>query len=380
MLLFTFVSGLFLLIAYVTHRTIELMEVFKQVDLVNDHNCILFKGATGIEDLVGYSKRTLLGSSNDNLPLFHTEDKGSLKDGSIIVFYLDDYTKNSTITKLQIDGFPKNVSFHPHGIYLYDSKLLYVINHAHERGGERVEVLEFKSSKSGYKLKYLRSIELGHQFDGMMNDLVVVSDKDEFYITSYLPWTKDPIFGPISTSLGSMRHHLELIFGMKRTYVYFCEKNNCQKVNGTESLMNNGITYDLKNRIYVSNLPEKEVRVFEFKNETKAQLTPIKNISVPYAIDNLEYDSSTGLITGGTIGKIATHGDIVKSFKETKSISRSVKDYGGAVSIDTKTDEVRTLTMYESKLYGTSSALKFRNRVVHGSWCDDGVLVCELKK
>lgn len=51
--------------------------------------------------------------------------------------------KDPKLIPLKIYGFPKELAFHPHGIYLYTKRsvrYLYVINHAYNNGGERVEV------------------------------------------------------------------------------------------------------------------------------------------------------------------------------------------------------------------------------------------------
>jgi len=54
------------------------------------------------------------------------------------------------IHQLPLTGFPPDVAFHPHGIYLdRPTSKLYVVNHAYNRGGERIDV--FLLSHNDYK-------------------------------------------------------------------------------------------------------------------------------------------------------------------------------------------------------------------------------------
>jgi hypothetical protein len=93
------------------------------------------------------------------------------------------------IKTLPMNNFPSNVSFHPHGTYLYKDKYLYVINYAFDKGGERVEVFEVLSSRSGLELNYLPSIVYPSKFAGIFNDLVVIGDDDdEILLTTWMPF------------------------------------------------------------------------------------------------------------------------------------------------------------------------------------------------
>jgi hypothetical protein len=58
------------------------------------------------------------------------------------------------IEPLKIDNFPPRIAFHPLGIYYFhEKKELFVINHAFDRGGERIEVVFFHSIDRSSKLK-----------------------------------------------------------------------------------------------------------------------------------------------------------------------------------------------------------------------------------
>lgn len=63
------------------------------------------------------------------------------KDGAI--YSIDVATMNSK--RQMVVNFPKNISFNPHGMDVYDNQL-YVINHASaHKGGERIEVFDIRT-------------------------------------------------------------------------------------------------------------------------------------------------------------------------------------------------------------------------------------------
>ncbi len=68
---------------------------------------------------------------------------------------------------------------------IWEDRLLYVINHAFGKGGERVEVFELKTSPE-LKITYSRSIRFPDKYAGNLNDLVMIG-LDEFYITEFWP-------------------------------------------------------------------------------------------------------------------------------------------------------------------------------------------------
>jgi hypothetical protein len=93
---------------------------------------------------------------------------------------------------LEIRSWPEEDKFHPHGIYWHSkTNRLYVINHAYDAGGERVEVIITTQKKDTIKLKYERSFAFQDKLMGSMNDLVVVGNGNEFYITQWLPFPHD---------------------------------------------------------------------------------------------------------------------------------------------------------------------------------------------
>ena len=65
------------------------------------------------------------------------------------------------LKKLEIENWPKGISFQPHGIYVHkETGTLYAISHALHQGGERIEVFDVvvNSEDIPIKLKYKHSI------------------------------------------------------------------------------------------------------------------------------------------------------------------------------------------------------------------------------
>jgi hypothetical protein len=77
---------------------------------------------------------------------------------------------------------------------------------------------------------------------------------------------------------------------IKLTDVYYCKKDNCSKIEGISSLMNNRITYDLNNTVYVAATFEKKIKIYRINRNNTVEniLEYIYDIDVNYAIDNIE--------------------------------------------------------------------------------------------
>jgi len=140
-----FALNLFLIfLAYLIYNIIDLMEIFKKVEFKNEKNCKIIRGAIGFEDFQLFENQYLIGGSNDNLKMneMDYDTIAEVDKGNIAVF--DTITESFNFYK--IENFPENITFHPHGVYLYKNEknenYLYVINHAFSLGGERIEVIK----------------------------------------------------------------------------------------------------------------------------------------------------------------------------------------------------------------------------------------------
>ena len=50
-------------------------------------------------------------------------------------------------------NFPKEIAFHPHGIYIHQEKYVFVVNHAYDKGGERVDLFKLIET-DGLSMEY----------------------------------------------------------------------------------------------------------------------------------------------------------------------------------------------------------------------------------
>ena len=128
----TIFAVLVLALGYMAYNFFDTLETFKKIPPsdINDSSCEVIDGPVGIEDFVVYSKEILIGGSNDNLKLFQLAMYNATEDGTLVVFNMT----SKVLTSEKIEGFPKEIAFHPHGVYLFKNEFLYAINHAFEEG------------------------------------------------------------------------------------------------------------------------------------------------------------------------------------------------------------------------------------------------------
>ena len=144
---------LLLLISYIAYNIYDFIEITKDVDFKNNKNYRIIRGAEGFEDFHLYQNRYFIGGSNNNLKMFEMDFESikEVKNGKIVVF--DTHTQNLKL--FAVDNFPKEIDFHPHGVYIFNNNLLYVINHAYNFGGERIEVIEINQNEGINLISYL---------------------------------------------------------------------------------------------------------------------------------------------------------------------------------------------------------------------------------
>ena len=143
------------LIGFLVYLNDRLGNFFTEDFKLNDESCKVIEngGPEGPEDMVQWEHFLLISEFN-LLKVFLIGGPNSAPNGSIWAYDLE----HSTIYKLRIKNFPKNIDFHPHGIDIFGDEL-YVINHAYKRGGERIEVLRITNSEH-LELVYKSSIEV----------------------------------------------------------------------------------------------------------------------------------------------------------------------------------------------------------------------------
>lgn len=376
-----------LLLSYVCYNIFSLTDYFKKVSVYNDNNCYNINGPIGIEDIVHY-KHYLIGGSNQYLPLF-TQDNSihQTDNGQMIALN----TKTNQLFTLPIVNFPSNVPFHPHGLYLYHNKYIYVINHSITEG-ERVEVLEIlytntnaNDNSSALVLQYDHSIILPHGFNEITNDLVVINT-DEFYITTSYILERDNKRNKIKRVLFEITNALSIMFKINLAYTYHYKNNTMSKVLYSNGLFNNGIEYDEDNNLlFIAQTLNKRIRVLEIDNNSNSNINNgnrikfNRDIYLDYALDNIHYDINKSVITAGVIGNVYYSIQFSKLFARNGNGNGEIKNmYGGAIEINLKNhDEITLLIMAkEDKMKAITSAIVINDKVYLSSFGFNGLLVC----
>jgi len=290
------------------------------------------------------------------------------------------------------------VLFHPHGIYLYENsgeRLLFVINHAYAKGGERIDVFKVKGNNfEDVSVKYFQTIkpEVFAQLTGILNDLVVV-EPGKLYVTQYraFPDMLDGRDFHSSTILGKIYGIFNAIIffgGFKYSPVWFCsfDPNHAGEtdaqcfVASPPSWMVNGITADKDGYIYVALPPLKEVAVY--KRDPSNRLIQEAVIPTIRAVDNLVLDHKNGKIYGGFLVASDYVEFIMALTDKAKPKDKFIA--GGLIEITITKDKngkrsykaEETIVVPGSVLSGISGTVVDGDHVVFGSWFDEGVIVC----
>ena len=61
-----------------------------------------------------------------------------------------------------------------------------------------------------------------------------------------------------------------------------------------------------------------------------------------------------------------------------QTIPSDLDMYGGVMSIETKNNDTVEYLLMQNSFYGISSAVKYDDKIIMGSWRDKGVLICEV--
>jgi len=364
----------------------------------NDENCVLANptGLIGSEDLaIGRPRGSSRGNEDgkEDTILFITQ--GDLKN----VFHNNGQAAEGHIWTMRVDamepqiapvvGFPETTLFQPHGCYVSNTNdLLYVINHVGTYSAVEVFSIHYHRRRSRTDdrnhqppatLTYVHSIRDDDQFPVHgINDVVEGASRGEIYVTIWLPFG---IFVSADITM-FLQSVLAFVFRVRLTRVLRCtwgvsSSSQCQDATGHRQhrfFMANGITTnDDRSRIFVNDVLDKKIVVFSRSSEGSGSLVFESDIVLPFAGDNVEYDSETGALHIGSI-------PLLHSPKE-----------GGMMVAITKEEEEEELSIILSppqwsvthqvvhdgqKLQQISSAILFGDRVIMGSPNSHGILIC----
>lgn len=363
------------LISTLVGRFISVTEILKEVKTHGPEACFQVPSLKAPEDviLIPGTRQALMGI-DDRMAMWNTPGKGpeDAPMGGISAMTLPkDQSDRPQIRPLELQNWPKDIAFHPHGLYIHNNTL-YVVNHAYSQGGERVDVFLISNPHSQVALTYQRSIVLPDYMLGIGNDLAVISDQ-EFFISTWRSRPDSPSGRPHSLWY-ALQDLMGLLLGLEGSYVHRCRERQgqavCQVV--ASGLSMNGVTIRGE-ELWTVDTVGRVVKRFHISQE---KIIELSTIPVPFMVDNLEYDPETDLIYMGTLAR----GWDFFSFVQRSLAGEKVEGglMGGCDELDPKTGFVRQIVMQEEE-NGVSSCARSGKFVVMGSWQDPNVLLCPIQ-
>ena len=370
-------SLLLIFLAYATYNFINILDLFKTVDptLLQEDNCQIIPGYIGIEDFVEYSDEILIGGSNNNLKLFTLNNYNDTENGNMISFNIS--SKQFSIVPLK--NFPGNIAFHPHGIFLFKKEIIYVINHAFDKGGERIEKFRIieKEDKITY-LTYMQSFILPDTLKGTLNDLVALRE-DEFYFTSSYYTQLDTKNNDVGT-VNKIASLISIALNTKLTYAYYYYEQKTVQLSNAKGLLLNGIPLnDRFNTLYICDSLGKTVSIYSINKENHQIIKLIKTLDIGYGCDNLSFDSKTNQVYVTLMGRAKDFLELSSNYKSTRKLE--VKEmYGGIITIS-KLNIFSLSLIFKNKMMSVSNSIIKNNKLAILSSCvDNGIMICEIGK
>ncbi len=342
------------------------------------------KRQVGSEDLsMSRDGKVLFITQGDLHKTFHHGPKHSA-DGHIYTLGIDD----DKAVPSEIENFPSTMTFRPHGIYVSKTTdLMYVVNHLGEYS--QVEVFKINYDATPISLRYVRSVRDDNLFPRYgINDVVEGEKEGEVYITQWLPFglpaggsnhgetLKEKVVNSLKAQV-----LLAGATGLSLTRLFRCQwdvqdptkPSRCELATSRSFVGANGITTnDDRTKIFVVDATAKQVVVFA-KKAKRGHLTFDHVIDLPYAVDNIEYQSNGDLLMG-TIPILHIAAD-AKGPQDPVPGGMLVASPKGSSSQDWTLSH--PLVHDGTQMSQVSAAARFGDRIVLGSPFANGILVCE---
>lgn len=398
----SFAAVVSLYLASTAFRFLTFMDFFSESAVYNDEGCVRTNAVGATEDQTKFNNNAVL------MGLWKCSNYkvGEYRPGSIYVgsgFQNGDPAKTAEefvehhlkLEKLPVTGFPEDVDFHPHGIFIRkEDDELYVINHAYEKGGERIEVFDILTNDDDdsdpdnavpTSLRYKHSITsdwMKKEMNGILNSLVVV-EQNKFYVTQYLPFPEIRDGWLDMVTVLTLNLLKSFLFGSQNTSVSFCEYNEleeesltCRKVAGG-FIGANGLTHNGDfSKIFVAD--HKTINVFD-RDASTNDLSGRTTVVTPHFVDNIKYDDVSGNVYGGTINHLMNAAKNEYPI-ETKGAVAGVVELssqeGGKGKLSWKVRQVFS----SWKLNILSNGIRMNSYYVAGAggYGYDGLLVCPV--
>jgi hypothetical protein len=365
-----------IVVAYAIYNFNYIFTPFKEVKPINK-KCEVIRGSNGTEDIIKYGD-LYVGSAEDRGTNMYKNNKKTV-GGKMVSIDL----KTKTIEPIKIENYPEKIPLHPHGIYLFQNKTLYVINHPGKGTGERIEVFEIGVKDNKITLKYLRSLLFEKGWNNVFNSITVISE-NEFYLTQFSLFEVDHILDvEMKKQLLTMGSHL---LNIKLASVYYCNGHDansmakCRKIEGTKGRALNGITKDDDDNLYVADTFSKVITVYKINKgkENRGDLEYVRTINVGYGMDNIHYDSNTKKVYAAIFAKLIDF-PIMLNYVKEHGKAQNINFWSGAAEIDVKKDDkVTPLVMQNDTYYAVSNVIRAgEDKIMLGTFLDDGIMVCD---
>jgi hypothetical protein len=239
-----YLIGLGAIIVLVIADLIYLFDITKTVEFTDKEKpCKMIPGTDtmGIvaEDIMMLTDTLILAPHDDRTQLGLWANDGSAPrlggpkntpDGALFLIEMAD--DPVVPRKVEIKNWPRKIAFHPHGIDILrteEKTLIYIVNHAFSKGGERIEVIEFKDNEFYYVRSFVNEMQINREAMGTLNDVVAWSE-EEFYVTQFMPLAKDREWnGDEKTILHSLKEFGTLLaskYNVLSTPVWWCKTRN----------------------------------------------------------------------------------------------------------------------------------------------------------
>lgn len=359
----SWIIGLFVaILAFVGYRVTCVFDLFKSYQLKNDALCQRHPLPFAAEDFVEFGG-VLVGGVADRVSLYmdKTKGPGATPDGWLISVVPSPFSSQN----LEIEGWPEDIAFQPLGMSLHNESTLLVVNLAYQRGGQRVEVLQLRTEGASVKVKYVKSILFGDEFQGIINAVLQTND-NEYFITTWHPFP-DEVTGRAHDAWSSITRLFYWTF-FKRTHLWRCtdQDGTAQCVKAYSGRVMNGMAY-VNGSLYVADYGDKCVYELKFGEDGSLYLENL--ISLNFSPDNLSVGPDKEIYATGSVVTLEAVKRLTGgSNPVTTTVARLDK-------IGNKWEVSELYT--QAAVSGASVAVPIDGYFVLGSWHDSAVGVCK---
>eukprot|EP00088_Acartia_fossae_P071842 TRINITY_DN995_c0_g1_i3.p1 TRINITY_DN995_c0_g1~~TRINITY_DN995_c0_g1_i3.p1 ORF type:complete len:380 (-),score=72.39 TRINITY_DN995_c0_g1_i3:620-1759(-) len=352
-------------------RLKEMMTTYENMTF-NDQNCVLKGSFSGAEDMALGKNSVLFFGSSGGLSNCFANGSAATENGGF--WMLDMKASDPEPVQLDILDFPHE-SIHVHGIYVSNkTDRLYFINHIGPIS--TVEVLKIEYTPK-VVLKHLKTVKSDLFPRYGINDLVEGIDENEIYVSRWQVFSmRENGQRNLETAWEKFEALLGLgvmLFGPTLTLVYRCDlvKNECYAASDKLFVGANGMTVSPDRQTYfVADPMEKKIGLL--KRQSDGWLEFQEWIQLPFGIDNIEFEPSTGEILLGTIP------DFHSARKQHEDKNHPVPGGLSVLYLEDGQWKTRDILMHDGlKLAQISAGSRFGNTVVLGSPHSKGLLVCK---